>query len=145
MAEEFCCRDADFVYTDGDDGGSNACPAYIKPDFSPDLLRSCNYIGSCYAFRRELAEDAGVADSMGDYERVLRLTERARSIRHIPRVLYSGRETAEPQEVCIRAVREHLERVGLKGTVLPGIHPGSCLIPAFPCGLARKGQSRVLY
>ena len=119
---------ADLVYTDGDNDCRLAVPAYIKPDFSPDLLRSRNYIGSCYAFRKELAREAGITPHMGDHERLLRLTEKACRVVHIPRVLYRGTEAPEPAEQCVRAVQEHLDRTGINGQAMPGRHPGSCRI-----------------
>ena len=121
-------QNADLVYTDGEDDQQHTIPAYIKPDHSPDLLRSRNYIGSCYAFSRNLAREAAVIPEMGDYERLLRLTEKARHIIHIPRVLYRGHEMPEPHAACIRAVQEHLNRIGLHGHALPGSNSGGCRI-----------------
>lgn len=127
---------ADLVYTDENTFRHRPqdayCPNY-KPDYSPDLLRSYNYICHLSAFTRELLEKAGAEwdrelDGSQDYDMILRLTEKARKIEHIPEVLYFWRASrnsvasgAEVKPYCIaaakKAIAAHLERIGLDGTV----------------------------
>lgn len=133
---------ADFVYSDEIvlDAALRKVQGYhFKPDFSPDTLRGCNYITHFSVFSRALLDRAGGGerpefDGAQDFDLVLRLTEQAERIVHIPKVLYWWRShsgsTAEnigakPYAIAAgaAAVAAHLERIGLAGTVEPV--PGS--------------------
>ena len=143
---------ADIVYTDEDkltaSGGFLFGPNF-KPDFSPDLLRSSNYICHLFAVRRETAEAAGPLrsgfDGAQDYDFILRCTENAGKICHVPKALYHWRahpdSTAgnpESKEYAWengrRAIEEHLARVGLKGQVTSTEHPGHYRVRYEVCG-----------
>lgn len=136
VMQAICDQDADFVYTDEAHFHVKPkdadCPNF-KPDFCPDTLRSYNYICHLSVFSRELLERAGGGfrseyDGSQDYDLILRLTEQARHIAHVPRILYlwrvhaastaSGIE-AKPYtlDAARRALAAHLERVGLRGEV----------------------------
>jgi GT2 family glycosyltransferase len=127
---------ADFIYSDEADfynypqQANN--PPHYKPDFSPDTLRSYNYICHLMVFSRELLQLAGpfrsVCDGSQDYDMALRLSEQARRIVHIPKVLYYWRKhgksySQDMQQLlrCVasakRALTDHLQRVGLTGEV----------------------------
>ena len=140
--ERICAEDADFLYCDEDkfhEFGGELYDAHFKPDFAVDNLRSNNYICHFTVFKASLLEKSGVFrkefDGSQDHDMILRLTEQAQHIVHIPKVLYHWRVSAasvasDPYakpytiEAGRRAVREHLERVGLKGTVESTvIHP----------------------
>lgn len=128
-------KKADFLYSDENTFHvtiNDAFNPHYKPDFAPDTLRSNNYICHLSVFSRELYEKVGGFrrnfDGSQDYDMILRLTEQAKRIVHIPKVLYYWR--AHPASVamnihakdyCItsarKALSEHLQRVGLKGTV----------------------------
>ena len=131
-----CETGADFVYTDENtfhETPPDAFNPHFKPDFAPDTLRANNYICHLSVFSEELLEKAGkfrpAFDGSQDFDLVLRLTEKAKKIVHIPKVLYYWRahrnsvaETVDAKPYVIdaakNAIREHLERVGLKGDVL---------------------------
>lgn len=132
-----CRQDADLVYTDENTFHKTPADAYLphfKPDFAPDTLRGNNYICHFTVFRKELLEKAGggfrsAFDGSQDYDLVLRLTEQAETIVHIPKILYYWRAHrdsvaesvgAKPYVVdaAKRAIGEHLARVGLRGEVL---------------------------
>lgn len=89
--------DADFIYTDEDylDGGNNRINPHFKPDYSPELLLSHNYMTHLVVVRRALVERLGGLrsefDGAQDYDFVLRAVENARVIRHVPKVLYHWR------------------------------------------------------
>jgi GT2 family glycosyltransferase len=118
-------RDADVVYADEDtvDGAGRRSAPYFKPDWSPETLLSRDYIGPAVAFRRALLERAGgPRASMGSatgYDLSLRASEAARSIVHVPDILYhrapkpAGTADASDGE---RALRAALERRGEIGT-----------------------------
>lgn len=132
--------DADLVYTDEDlvlDGQPEDIA--LKPDWSPDLFRSTMYLCHLHVTRRSLALELGgfrpEFDGSQDYDFILRVSERARRIVHIPRVLYhwrvhersvAGSETAKPYaySAARRAVAEHLTRTGVEGDVHFGVFPG---------------------
>jgi len=132
----------DLVYTDEDKVdtlGEHADP-YFKPDWSPDLFLSHNYLCHFVVLRKTLfdALDGFRADFEGaqDYDLLLRATERTDRIVHVPRICYHWRmirgSTAtrydnkpNAERATFRALEEALERRGTKGTVSRGIFAGS--------------------
>ena len=90
--------DADILYSDEDrlsETGKRHTP-FFKPEWSPELLLNSMYIGHLSAYRRSLANALGgfrkEFDLSQDYDFALRATEQAKSICHIPAVLYHWRE-----------------------------------------------------
>lgn len=131
-----CEQDADLLYSDENTFRETPADAYwphYKPDYSPDTLRSYNYICHFTVFSRELLEKAGGGfrkeyDGSQDYDIILRLTEKAKHIVHIPKILYYWRShkdstasdiAAKPytMDAARAAITAHLERIGLKGSV----------------------------
>jgi len=126
--------EADYVYTDEDKidlRGRHTMP-FFKPDWSPERLRTQMYTCHLSVLRRSLVEEVGGFDpefeGSQDWDLVLRVTERARAVVHVPRVLYHWRilETsaaaaaeAKPWafEAGRRAVQAHCERIGLAAEV----------------------------
>lgn len=96
-------KEYDFIYTDEDKyddaSGTYAGPNF-KPDFSPALLLSTNYICHFLAIRRDVYEKIGDLrseyDGAQDYDLVLRLMDvcSPENIRHIPKMLYHWRMCA---------------------------------------------------
>lgn len=141
MAKAIKETGAEYVYTDEVvfyDEEMKELVYHLKPDFSPDFLRGLNYICHFSAFSRKLMERVGVfrseCDGSQDYDMTLRLTEIANRVYHIPRVLYFWR--SHPGSVasgisaktyCVesakKALRDHLDRTGLTGTVEDGAFP----------------------
>lgn len=131
-----CEKGADMIYTDENTFSTipeeGYCP-HFKPDFCPDTLRSYNYICHLTVFKKTLLEEIGGGfrkeyDGSQDYDIILRLTEKAKNIVHIPKILYFWRShqksvasdiSAKPYTVVAakKALSAHLERVGLKGEV----------------------------
>ncbi|RJQ28237.1 MAG: glycosyltransferase family 2 protein [Peptococcaceae bacterium] len=122
--------ETDFIYTDEDQIGPDRKRErpFFKPGWSPDLLMSMNYIGRFIVFRRSLLEKAGGFrwDFTGDwyYDLILRLTESAGGIAHIPEVLCHcrrGRESGLADggdcRTTARSLEEALDRRGLDGRV----------------------------
>ncbi len=135
-AKAICEQGADFLYCDEDKFnklGRGFYDQYFKPDFSPDTLRGNNYICHFTVFKKSLLKEIGGGfrkefDGSQDHDLVLRLTEKAEKIIHIPEILYHWRISdasvasdpyAKPYTIKagINAVSEHLDRMGLKGTV----------------------------
>lgn len=136
-----CEHGADFIYTDENTFSEDPRDAYnphFKPDFSPDTLRSYNYICHLSVFSRELLDSVGYFrseyDGSQDYDLILRLTEKAKKVFHIRKILYYWRAhknsvaqdvAAKPYMVTAakKALAAHLERCGLKGEVLDSSVP----------------------
>jgi GT2 family glycosyltransferase len=93
--------DPDVIYSDEDfiDLDGRRSNPHFKPDFCPDLLLSHNYITHFLVIRREIYDRIGPLsskyDGAQDYDLVLRATEVADRVRHIPRVLYHWRMSAQ--------------------------------------------------
>jgi glycosyltransferase involved in cell wall biosynthesis len=125
--------DADLIYSDEDkitDAGVER--PQFKPDWSPDLFLSGNYVSHFTNVRRELVRAAGgfrsEFDGAQDYDLLLRIIERTNRIHHVPRVLYHWRRSASSSAIDIRqkpgqldaarrAVEEHLQRGGINARV----------------------------
>ena len=136
VAQAIRDQNADFIYTDEAHFRETPDDAYLpnyKPDFAPDTLRSYNYICHLSAFSRALLDAAGGGfdpryDGSQDYDLILRLTEKARKIVHIPQILYLWRThtgstasdisvKAYTMDAARQALAAHLTRVGLQGKV----------------------------
>lgn len=105
---------------------------FMKPDFNKDLLRSNNYICHFFVAEKQLVEEVGgfrgAFNGAQDYDLILRCTEKAEHITHIPRILYHWRvhkaSTADNPaskmyafDAGKRAIEEHLKRCGETGVV----------------------------
>lgn len=127
---------ADLLYCDEDNFTSLDFPSFeplLKPDYNPDLLYSHNYIVHMLMVSRWALDQVGLSpdDSSGaqDYDLSLRISEVARSIVHIPRVLYhwrqherssnAGNVSAKPyaQEAGRLSIARHFERRGIEAEV----------------------------
>ena len=134
-------RETDFIYFDEDklseDGRVRRDPLF-KPDWSPELLLSANYLTHAVV-RRSLVMEAGgldpEMDGAQDWDLAFRCTERTSDIEHIPKVLYhwrqiggstAGRFGAKPwvfdAQLC--CVENHLERIGVKQAKVTFPTPG---------------------
>lgn len=136
-----CEQNADFVYTDENTFHHTPADAFcphFKPDYAPDTLRANNYICHFTSFKKSLLDKVGKfrpeCDGSQDFDMMLRLTEKAEKIVHIPQILYYWRAHpnsvadsvgAKPYviEAAKRAITDHLDRVGLKGEVLDSAVP----------------------
>lgn len=139
----------DYAYSDEDkiDDRGRFFDRFDKPDWSPERLRGQMYTGHLSVLRTELARAVGgfspEAEGSQDHDLVLKVTERARRVAHIPRVLYHWRvipgSTAadidnKPYawDAGVRAVSSHLERAGIAGRAERGPVPGTYAIRREP-------------
>jgi O-antigen biosynthesis protein len=128
--------EADVLYSDEDklSPAGERCVPTLKPDWSPDLLLSCAYLCHLLVVRRSLVEELGGLrsefDGSQDYDLMLRATETARAVVHVPEILYHWRELpgsasgdtgAKPwaYEAGRRTLEETLARRGIEGVVEP--------------------------
>jgi len=132
----------DMIYSDEDklDMAGNRYEPFFKPDWSPEALEGCMYTAhfACYRMSlvREVSGFRGNFNGAQDYDFVLRFTERATKIAHIPKILYHWRaipgSTAASMEAkdyvidaAIRALTERAERVAGGGEARVGPYGGS--------------------
>lgn len=125
----------DVIYSDEDKVDislKNFYSPYFKPDFNLDLLRSSNYITHFFVVKKELADKIGGFSSecngSQDYDFILKSCEQAKSIYHIPKVLYHWRihpssVAGDPEsksyayDAAVRALQNHLKRCHESGLV----------------------------
>lgn len=122
---------ADYIYCDettfkGNDI-NHMLTMHFKPDYAPDNLRANNYICHFSVFKRTLLEGTELFrtkfDGSQDHDMILRLTDRAQNVVHVPRLLYYWRSHAGSVasdinaksyaiEAARGAVAEHLKQHG---------------------------------
>ena len=129
--------DLDFIYTDEDKCDENGVrsEAFFKPDWSPDLLLSMNYVPHFVVYRKILIDRIGGLrkgfEGSQDYDLTLRVSEITNRIGHVSKVLYSWRRArgstasssaAKPyaRDAAKKALSEALTRRGIDGEVLDG-------------------------
>ncbi|UQF11552.1 glycosyltransferase [Vagococcus lutrae] len=126
--------DIDFMYSDEDKVNINGVrfDPFFKPNWNEELLLAHNYITHFVVIKRELLNRVGGLrneyNGSQDYDFVLRATEQASKIHHIPKILYHWRtvETSvafDPQSkeyayvAGERALAAALKRRNLRGDV----------------------------
>lgn len=122
---------ADYIYCDETtfkSGDINKMlTMHFKPDYAPDNLRANNYICHFSVFARELMDGDELFrtkfDGSQDHDMILRLTDNAKKIVHVPRLMYYWRShsgsvasgiDAKPYAIAAAkgAVSEHLKKHG---------------------------------
>ena len=111
--------------------GTLANPTF-KPDFSLDMVRDNNYICHLLTVKRALLDmverSDKTLDGAQDHAMVLKISELGGEIHHVSKILYhwrisetstAGNSDAKPYvaQAGIRAVQQHLERIGLDAGV----------------------------
>ena len=125
--------EADYAYTDEDkiDVAGHHSGPFFKPRWSPERMRTQMYTCHLSVLRRSLVEEVGGFDAefegSQDWDLVLKVTERARQVVHVPRILYhwrtietsaaGGDEKPWAFEAGRRAVQAHCERIGMRARV----------------------------
>lgn len=128
----------DVIYSDEDKvdmSGKNFFEPHFKSDYNIDLLCTMNYICHLFVVRKDVMEQAGLFESCydgaQDHDFILRCTEKAEHIVHIPKVLYHWRchaqSTSENPESKLyafengcKAVKAHYDRIGIPAEVEQG-------------------------
>ncbi|MCH7998682.1 MAG: glycosyltransferase [Chloroflexi bacterium] len=129
--------DLDFIYSDEDKRSleGRLVQPFFKPDWSPDLLLSTNYVPHFAVYRKRIVDDVGglrsKCDFSQDYDLVLRVTERTNRIGHVALPLYAWRMVpgsaasdleAKPKSIdaAKRALADAMKRRGIKADILEG-------------------------
>lgn len=124
-------KQADYIYCDETtfkSGDINKMlTMHFKPDYAIDNLRANNYICHFSVFSRELLDGTELFrsqfDGSQDHDMILRLTDRAKHVVHVPKLLYYWRShpgsvasdiNAKPYAIqsAKNAVADHLRRHG---------------------------------
>lgn len=126
-------KQADYIYCDETtfkSGDINKMlTMHFKPDYAIDNLRANNYICHFSVFARKLLDGTELFrsrfDGSQDHDMILRLTDRAEKVVHVPKLLYYWRShpgstaadiSAKPYaiEAAKGAVADHLRRHGFE-------------------------------
>jgi GT2 family glycosyltransferase/ubiquinone/menaquinone biosynthesis C-methylase UbiE len=104
-------RNIDLIYADEDKLVDNKRKRpFFKPNWSPELLLSMNYIGHFFVIKKELFASVKCLKELSPpellYDLLLRISEISVHITHIPRVLYSDNSD---MEFHVEKTREILE------------------------------------
>lgn len=136
VAQCILADDPDMLYSDEvlvSPDGSQVLQYFHRPAFSPEYLRSHPYIVHMVGFRTSLLRELGGFDEAlnisQDYDLILRVSERASRIAHIPEILYQWRthtgsagheKMAQVMETSTAVLQRHLDRTGQAATSGPG-------------------------
>jgi glycosyltransferase involved in cell wall biosynthesis len=92
---------AEFIYSDEDkieEAGEKHIEPFFKPDWSPEFLRSINYITHFAVLNTSLVRKLGGFrkgyEGAQDWDLFLRASRQAHQVYHIPKVIYSWRKSA---------------------------------------------------
>ena len=125
----------DYIYSDEDKmtpEGIRHLP-FFKPDWSPDTFLSLMYTCHFSMFRKSLVDELGGMrvgfEGSQDYDFVLRFTEKAGKVGHVPKILYHWMQrpestaaglSAKPYvlEAMKKAKEEALKRRGIRAEVI---------------------------
>ena len=126
---------ADVIYADEDeiDSKGHRRRPFIKPDWSPDHFEAFNYLGTGACISGPMCASASETYT-GVYDLLLRATERARAVAHIPQVLIhrsAGLDQPQSPERIkddADALVRRLERTGRSGTVTPLYADRACYV-----------------
>ena len=135
VAEATCQdRDLDVLYSDRDMLSLRGLRFMhlFKPDWSPELLFSMNYICHLMVYRTALVKIVGGIhpefEGSQDYDLILRVMERDPKVHHIPKVLYHWRQNEQSvalnhdaktyaYRAGVKALEHALKRRGFDGEV----------------------------
>jgi len=126
--------DTDIVYSDRDmlSPREQRFMHLFKPAWSPETLLSGNYLFHLTVYRLRLLRQLGglrpELEGSQDFDLMLRATDAARVVQHIPKVLYHWRQHTESVALAhdaktyiytsgVQALQETLQRRGLAGRV----------------------------
>ena len=119
----------DVIYSDHDyidEKGSRRFNPLFKPDWSPEIMLSANYMTHLTVLRRSAVMAAGgfdpSTDGAQDWDLFFKVTENTTRIGHIPQILYHWRTLASStalntaakdyaQAAQLRSIQAHLDRL----------------------------------
>ena len=147
--------EADLIYSDQDkiDVKGRRSEPLFKPDWSPELLMSVNYINHLCVIRKKTGDQAGWFregyEGSQDFDLFLRITAVSDNIFHIPAILYHWRSTPAStagnilaKDYCtdagVRALNDYLAGRGWPARAYAGENPTE-----YHVRFAAQGEPRV--
>ena len=133
---------ADLIYSDEDKlelNGHFTDPSF-KPNWSPDLFLSTNYICHLTTIRKSLINTVNGftkgLEGAQDYDLILKVIEKTKNIFHIPDILYHWRKIpgstaavystkSYAYQASIKSLSNHLNRTKTNGSVTQGLQDGT--------------------
>jgi len=114
-------KGCDLIYADERciDAATGEVDAFFKPDWSPHLLTSTNYIGRPFAMPLDTGADLAALAKVSDYDLLLEHTEKAKTIIHIAKLLYERHDRPESKDEKA-ALERMIKRRKLKASVEAG-------------------------
>jgi glycosyltransferase involved in cell wall biosynthesis len=123
-------KDYDFIYSDKDkiDEAGNRFDPMFKPDWSPEIMITANYLTHFNVFKKSIVEEIGrwdkETDGAQDWDLFLRIIEKSKLIGHIPKILYHWRVIATSTALSIstkpyalegqkKAIHKHIASLGI--------------------------------
>lgn len=134
--------ETDFWYTDRDivtGLGEYRVHPFFKPDWSPEMLLSANYLTHFNVFRRDLLNRIGgwdpATDGAQDWDIFMRMSEITPRLRRVPGIFYHWRMIEGSSSTSVmakpyvpaaqrRVVQGHLDRCGLAAVAEPHAKSG---------------------
>jgi len=133
---------AEFIYSDEDKLGMDGTfrEPHFKPDYSPDMLLSQNYLSHLGVIKKSLIDQVGGfttgLEGAQDYDLYLKVLEHTNKITHISKVLYHWRKVpgstaadfddkTYAKDAGARALASALKRRHLNADVQYGKYPGT--------------------
>lgn len=133
-------RDVELFYSDERriNPTTGKLETFLKPQWSPDLLESMNYIGRLWCVRCELLHRIGATTQdllhHGEYDLVLRCTEVACAVGRIAKVLCERTQAPSDYAREREALSRAMTRRGITGEVGPGAILGTHQLKRQPMG-----------
>lgn len=117
IVKNICKTGSDLMYTDEDligDSGKKFSSFY-KPDFNRELLLCHNYVTHFVVVKKELFQKVGglssECDGAQDFDLFIKLTESAKKITHLPKILYHWR-ASESSTSINHSQKEYADEAG---------------------------------
>jgi GT2 family glycosyltransferase/glycosyltransferase involved in cell wall biosynthesis len=150
--------ECDMIYSDEDkiEENDKRYDPHFKPDWSPELFLSYNYINHLTCIRRSLFESVGRFrigfEGAQDYDLLLRIIEKTDRIRHIPKILYHwrairGSVALEAKDKPImqisaqKGIKDHLRRKGIQARIYQPEFAKSMGLPIYQLDWPDRGPS----
>jgi len=133
---------AEFIYSDEDKLSTDGTfrEPHFKPDYSPDMFLSQNYLSHLGVIKKSLIDQVGGftvgLEGAQDYDLYLKVLEHTKKVTHIAKVLYHWRkipgstsvdfdDKSYARDAGARALTLAVERRNLNADVLNGKYPGT--------------------
>ena len=121
---------AEIIYTDNDyfdKDTSDIGSPFFKPDWSPYLLRSMNYLAPLCLIKKEILKKANldqISTILPFYDIVLRTTEISKNVMHIQiplATIHEKNSVLQYYEEGKKIISDHLQRTKISGVVSKGV------------------------